>query len=148
MSTVTASMGALLGSNASRALSDLATKLGAVATVRTGRSALETTSATLPIITLISLRDARAPAGEQVYEETLYTRQATIEYKCAAGDSYPTTLDDALQRIRRQLGADAGDQWLGGYALALRETGVTFFHPAEHGSDAAMQVAIEFDYVD
>ncbi len=128
------------------ALADLETKLGTLATTRVGRAALETTSATLPVITLVSLRDARA--AEQLYDTTIYTRQAVIEYKCAATAHYDETLDAALTAIRALLEADAGDEWLGGNALGLRETGATFYHPAGNGADAAIQVAIEFDYVE
>lgn len=142
----TTTLDGLIGSNASRALASLATKMSTIATVRTGRSALETTSATLPVITIASQTDARM--AEQVYDEIIYVRRVLIEYKCKALDDYQTTMDNALQQIRRQLMADAGDQWLGGYALALRETGATFYHPAESGSDAAIQVAVEFDYFD
>lgn len=133
--------------SATLALADLETKLGTLATTRVGRAALETTSATLPVITLVSLRDTLA--AEQLYDATaIYTRQAVIEYKCAATSTYHETLNTALTAIRALLGADAGDAWLGGNALGLRETGATFYHPAGNGADAAIQVAIEFDYIE
>jgi hypothetical protein len=127
------------------AFTALATALGAVATVRTGRPALETTSATLPAITLVSLNDARAT--EQNYDAWTYTRSAVIEYKLAAAATYPAAMDTALKNIRAVLVQSAGTgQWLGGHALAVRETAVTFLHPEPHGTDAALQVSIEIDY--
>ena len=126
------------------ALAALATALGAVATVRVGRAALETTSATLPVITLVSLNDGRA--GEQDYDTWTYTRRAVIEYKVAAATTYPATLDAALKAIRALLGPAATGAWLGGHARDLRETGVTFLHPEPHGTDAALQISIEIDY--
>jgi hypothetical protein len=126
------------------ALAALATALGAVATVRTGRAALETTSATLPVITLVSLNDGRA--SDQDYDTWTYTRRAVIEYKVAAAAAYPATLDAALQAIRALLVPAATGAWLGGHARDLRDTGVTFLHPEPHGTDAALQISIEIDY--
>ena len=135
-----------MSSNATLAMSALATKLAAVATVRQNRAALETTSATLPIITLVSQSDTRA--GEQDYDKWLYTRRAVIEYKIAATSIYQTSLDDALKAIRAALVPDTGGIWLSGYAQDLRDTGATFYHPADNGSDCALQVNIEFDYLE
>lgn len=126
------------------AMTALATALGAVATVRTGRSALETTSATLPVITIVSISDGRAT--EQDYDAWTYTRRAVIEYKVAATANYQTALDTALQAIRAVLVPAVDGTWLGGYAFALRDAGVTFLHPEPNGSDAALQVSIEIDY--
>ena len=131
-------------SNITLAIAALATALGAVATVRTGRAALETTSATLPVITLVSLSDGRAT--DQDYDAWTYTRRAVIEYKVAATATYPTTLDTALQAIRAVLVPAIDGTWLGGYALALRDAGVTFLHPEPNGTDAALQISIEIDY--
>jgi hypothetical protein len=122
----------------------LATALGTVATVRTGRAALETTSATLPIITLVSLSDARA--SEQDYDTWTYTRRAAIEYKLAAAAAYPATMDTALKAIRALLVPAATGLWLGGHARDVREAGVTFYHPEPHGTDAALQISIDIDY--
>jgi len=126
------------------AIAALATALGAVATVRTGRAALETTSATLPVITLVSLNDGRA--GDQDYDTWTYTRRAMIEYKIAATATYPTTLDTALKAIRALLVPASTGLWLGGHARDLRETAVSFFHPEPNGTDAALQISIEIDY--
>jgi hypothetical protein len=126
------------------AMAALATALGAVATVRVGRAALETTSATLPIITLVSLGDARA--SEQDYDTWTYTRRAAIEYKLAATGTYPATMDTALKAIRALLVPAATGLWLGGHARDVRETGVTFYHPEPHGTDAALQISIDIDY--
>jgi len=126
------------------AMAALATALGAVATVRVGRAALETTSATLPIITLVSLSDARA--SDQDYDTWTYTRRAAIEYKLAATATYPATMDTALKAIRALLVPAATGLWLGGHARDLRETGVTFYHPEPHGTDAALQISIDIDY--
>ena len=126
------------------AMTALATALGAVATVRTGRAALETTSATLPVITLVSLNDGRA--GDQDYDTWTYTRRAVIEYKVAAATTYPATMDTALKAIRALLVPAATGAWLGGHARDVRETGVTFYHPEPHGTDAALQISIDIDY--
>jgi hypothetical protein len=126
------------------AMTALATTLGTVATVRTGRPALETTSATLPIITLVSISDGRA--SEQDYDTWTNTRRAVIEYKVAATATYPTTLDTALKAIRALLVPASTGLWLGGHARDLRETGVNFLHPEPNGTDAALQISIELDY--
>jgi len=127
------------------AMTALATALGAVATVRTGRTALETTSAPLPVITIASLTDARA--AEQNYDAWTYTRSAVIEYKLAAAATYPAAMDAALKAIRAVLvQSSTTGQWLGGHALAVRETAVTFLHPEPNGTDAAVQVSIDIDY--
>jgi len=122
----------------------LATALGAVATVRIGRAALETTSAALPVITLASVGDGRA--SEQDYDTWTYTRRAIIEYKLAAAATYPATMDTALQAIRALLVPAATGLWLGGHARDLRETAANFFHPEPNGTDAALQISIEIDY--
>lgn len=126
------------------ALANLATALGAVAPVRIDRAALETTSATLPVITLVSLSDARA---EPDYATPIFTRRVAIEYKLAAGATYQPALNTALIGIRAALAPAANGQWLGGAAENVRETGASFLHPAEHGNDAAVQVTAEIDYV-
>lgn len=135
-----------MSSNATLAMTALAAKLATVATVRQNRAALETTSATLPVITLISQSDART--AEQDYDSWMYTRRAVIEYKALASTAYQTSMDDALKAIRAVLVPDTGGAWLSGYAQDLRDTGATFYHPADNGSDCALQVNIEFDYLE
>lgn len=130
------------------AMANLATALGAVAPVRTGRPALGTTAAPLPVITLISLSDGRAT--DQDYDTWTYTRRAVIEYKWDATAAYPAAMDTALKAIRAVLvpastGATVG-QWLGGHARDVRETAVNFLHPETNGTDAALQVSIDIDY--
>lgn len=133
-------------SNATLALADLATKLAAVATVRTGRAALETTSAELPVIVVRSLDDA--PAADQVYDDATYTRRVGIEYLCdvSAVAAYHDTLDAALQALRNVIVPDINGAWLGGYARMLRPAGATFIHPADNGGVAVLQMTLEFDY--
>ncbi len=126
------------------ALSALALKLAAVAPVRTGRGALETTSAALPVITVWSRSDALA--AEQDYDYPTYARSAVIEYKASAGDDYQPALDAALVAIRAALEPDADGRWLGGSALMLRQEGATFSHPVDGGDAAVIQISITLDY--
>ena len=126
------------------AMTALATALGAVATVRTGRPALGTTAATLPVITLISLSDGRAT--DQDYDTWTYTRRAVIEYKWDATATYPAAMDTALKAIRAVLVPAATGLWLGGHARDVRETAVNFLHPETNGTDAVLQVSIDIDY--
>jgi hypothetical protein len=127
------------------AMAALKTALETVAAVRVGRAALETTSATLPIITVVSLNDGLAP--DQDYDDPTYTRRAIVEYKLAATATYPAAMDTALQAIRAVLVQSAvNGQWLGGHAVNLRAGGVAFRDPEPNGADAAFQVNIEIDY--
>jgi hypothetical protein len=86
------------------AMTALATTLGTVATVRTGRAALETTSATLPVIALTPIRDERADNQEaagswfQTWERTV-----VIEGFVTGTAAWATALDDLLDRVRRAL---------------------------------------------
>jgi hypothetical protein len=132
-------------SDITSALQALATLLKPIAPVRTGRAALETTSADLPVITLTSLSDTRS--SEQTYDAGWsYTRRAIIEYRLTALDDYPDAMDSAAQAIRAALVPDAVGQWLDNHADSLRETAVTFLHPEPHGTDAALQIIIDIDY--
>lgn len=135
-------------SNATLALEDLATQLATVAPVRTGRAALETTSAALPIITIWSTDDR--PMEEPDYGYPLeFTRTATIECKIAATATYHAALDTTLTAIRQVLRTEIlSGAPLGGYATALRQTGARFFAPAEGSEIAVLQVAIEFDWAE
>lgn len=135
-------------SDATSALEALATALSAVAPVRTGRAALETTSVPLPVITLWSTEDV--PATEQGYGTALqYTRTVLLELKVAASETYPVDLDTALTGIRRALRPDATHQFpLAGYAVALRQTGTRFFAPADNGAVAMLQLTLEIDYLE
>lgn len=138
-----------MSSNATLAIRDLVTKLGAVGAVRAGRAALETTSADLPIITVRSLSDQ--PANDQTYDDRAYTRRVGIEALINVSDTnaYHEALDDRLQTIRAAIIPDAvTGLWLGGYALMVRESGVTIQHPADNGGVAVLQLVFEFDYFD
>ncbi len=134
--------------SASAAIAALKVLLGTVATVRTGRDALETTSATLPVITLYSINDSRATVQE--YDELIFTRQMIVEYKTAATATYDTALDTALAALRAVIQPDGGaapaGQWLGGNALRLEETGAQFLPPTPNSNEAVLQVTLEFDY--
>lgn len=135
-------------SNATLAIADLATKLAAVAPVRTGRAALETTSAALPVITIWSTSDR--PADEQGYGYALqYTRSVIIECQIAASAAYHDALDTVLTGIRRALQQD----WrnvspLSGHATSLRQNTASFYIPADNSTVAVVQVALEFDYLE
>ena len=135
-------------SNATLALADLATSLTAVAPVLTGRAALETTSADLPVITLWSTEDR--PTEDPDYGYPLqFTRTATIECKIAATATYHTALDATLTAIRQVLRTEIlSGAPLGGYATALRQNSARFFAPADGGDIAVVQVALEFDYLE
>lgn len=127
---------------------ELAALLTPIAPVRTGRAALETTSATLPVITLWSTADA--PAADQGYAAPAYTRTTILEYKSAATATYDADLDDVLRRIRQALKPAIGSPPLS-HALAIRETVVRFFAPdptQSSGDTAAMQVTFEIDYLE
>ena len=135
-------------SDASLAIAALATAVTAVAPVRTGRAALETTSATLPVITIWSTDD-RPATDNSGYGPLLYTRTLVVEVKTAATESYHSGLDDALTGIRRALQTSPGNPFpLDGYAKGLRQTAVRFFAPADNGAIAAMQVTLEIDYLE
>jgi len=138
-----------MSNNATLAIRDLVTKLGTVGTVRTGRAALETTSADLPVMTVRSLGDD--PAAEQIYDDRSYTRRVGIEalINVSATAAYHEALDDRLQAIRAVIIPDAVTRlWLGGYALNVRETGSNLLHPDDNSGMAAVQVTLEFDYLD
>jgi hypothetical protein len=135
-------------SDATLAMADLAAKLAAVAPVRMGRAALETTSAGLPVITIWSTPDR--PSDDQGYgRNRQYTRAVTIEMKVAATDTYDAVLDNALSAIRQSLTTELRDgSPLSGYATAIREGTATFFAPGDNGETAAIQVTLEFDYLE
>jgi len=135
-------------SNATLALADLATSLTAVAPVLTGRAALETTSADLPIITLWSTDDRPMEDPDYGYPVE-FTRTATIECKIAATATYHAVLDTTLTAIRQVLKTEIlSGAPLGGYATALRQNGARFFAPAEGSEIAVLQVAIELDWLE
>jgi len=135
-------------SNATLALADLATKLKPVAAVRTGRAALETTSAELPVITIWSTDDR--PAEDQGYGYALqFTRAVTMECKLAATSAYHDALDTILTAVRRALREDLmSGSPLSGYATALRQNAARFFAPADGSDIAVVQVTLEFDYLE
>ena len=133
-------------SDASLAMADLATKLGTVATVRVGLAATETTSATLPVITLWSTNDAPVEAAQGRGHE--YTRTVVIEYKAAAS-TFCDGLDTALTAIRNAIKTElVSSISLSGYANQLRQTGARFFSPADNSDIAIVQVTLEFDYLE
>ncbi len=135
-------------SNATLALADLATKLAAVAPVRTGRTALETTSVVLPVITIWSTDDRPMEDPDYGYPVE-FTRSATIECKITATATYHTALDTTLSAIRQVLRTEIlSGAPLGGYATALRQNGARFFAPAEGSEIAVLQVAIELDWLE
>lgn len=133
-------------SDASLAMADLATKLASVATVRTGLTATETTSATLPVITLWSINDAPVDGNQGRGHE--YTRTLVIEYKAVAS-SFGDGLDTALTAVRNALKTElVSSISLSGYANRLRQTGARFFVPADNSDIAIVQVTLEFDYLE
>lgn len=134
--------------SAKAAIAALKTQLATVYTALTGRAALETTSAILPVITIYSTGDVRA--AEQDYDDLTFTRRLTVEVKIAATAAYDDTLDDALAALRAAIqpdatGATAGEWW-GGNALRVQETNAAFFAPPPHGKEAVLQINLEFDY--
>jgi len=135
-------------SNATLALADLAAKLAVVAPVRTGRTALETTSVVLPVITIWSTEDR--PADDQGYGYAMqFTRAVTIESKQSATATYHDALDTVLTAIRRALREDMmSGSPLSGYATALRQNAARFFAPADGSEIAVVQVTLEFDYLE
>lgn len=135
-------------SDATLALADLATKLAAVAPVLTGRAALETTSATLPVITVWSTDDR--PADDQGYGYAVqFTRSVTLECKQTATATYHDALDTVLTAVRRALRDDiTSGAPLSGYATALRQNAARFFAPADGSDIAVVQVTLEFDYLE
>lgn len=133
-------------SDASLAIADLATKLAGVATVRTGLTATESTSAALPVITVWSTNDAPVESAQGRGHE--YTRTVVIEYKAAAS-TFGDGLDTALTAIRRAIKTELlSSVSLSGYANQLRQTGARFFAPADNSDIAIVQVTLEFDYLE
>jgi hypothetical protein len=131
--------------SAKAAIAALKAQLATVYTTRTGRAALETTSATLPVITIYSTGDARAV--DQDYSDLTFTRRLTIEVKIAATSTYDDTLDDALAAIRAVIQPDTlTGAWWGGNALRVEETNAAFFAPAPNSNEAVLQINLEFDY--
>jgi hypothetical protein len=131
--------------SAKDAIAALKAQLATVYTTRTGRTALETTSATLPVITLYSTGDTSA--ADQDYSDLTFTRRLTIEAKIAATATYDSTLDDALAAIRAVINPDAlTGEWWGGNALRVQETNAAFFAPAPNSNEAVLQINLEFDY--
>lgn len=131
--------------SAKAAIAALKAQLATIYTTRTGRAALETTSATLPVITVYSTGDARA--ADQDYSDLTFTRRLAIEVKIAATATYDSVLDDALAAIRAVIDQDAlTGAWWGGNALRVQETSAAFFAPAPNSNEAVLQINLEFDY--
>jgi hypothetical protein len=134
-------------------MADLAAQLATVASVRRGLAALETTSATLPVITIWSTGDEvvspETGRPQRIFVPAEYTRRITLEYKMQATSAYDEALDTALSALRRVLSvAMISDPLLGGYATALRQSPTTFFHPANNGELAVIQIPLEIDYLE
>ena len=132
-------------SNATLAITELAAKLTPVAPVRTGRAALETTGAALPVITIWNQSDT--PTPDQAYCSPSYRRALQIEIKFAADASFDVAMNDYLSAVRTALKPVVGEFPLKN-VVGMRETGVAFLYPADNGSIAAIQISIEFDYLE
>ncbi len=131
--------------SAKAALAALKAQLTTIYPTQTGRAALETTSATLPVLTLYSTGDGFA--SEQDYSDQTFTRRVTLELKVAATALYDETLDDALAALRAVIQPDAvTGAWWGGQALRVQETSAAFFAPAPNSNEAVLQMTLEFDY--
>lgn len=131
--------------SAKAAIAALKVQLATVYTTLTGRTALETTSATLPVITIYSTGDTLAT--DQDYSDLTFTRRLTIEAKIAATATYDSALDDALAAIRAVINPDVlTGEWWGGNALRVQETSAAFFAPAPNSNEAVLQINLEFDY--
>ena len=131
--------------SAKAAIAALKVQLATVYTTRTGRAALETTTATLPVITIYSTGDSRA--ADQDYSDLTFTRRLTVEVKIAATSAYDDTLDDALAAIRAVIQPDTlTGEWWGGNALRVEETNAAFFAPTPNSNEAVLQITLEFDY--
>lgn len=130
------------------ARAELVALLAPIAPVKTGRAALETTSATLPVMTLWSTGERLADA--QGYSVPAYTRSLTVEYKAVAGTAYDDDLDAVLRQVRLALKPAIGAPPMA-HALALRETAVRFFAPdlsQGGGSIAVLQITFDLDYLE
>lgn len=131
--------------SAKAAIAALKVQLATVYTTLTGRTALETTSATLPVITIYSTGDTLAT--DQDYSDLTFTRRLTIEAKIAATATYDSALDDALTAIRAVINQDTlTGEWWGGNALRVQETSAAFFAPSPNSNEAVLQINLEFDY--
>jgi hypothetical protein len=138
-----------MSSNIALARAELAALLTPIAPVKTGRAALETTSATLPVITIWDISES--PAQAQGFATPQYTRQVTAEYKATASAAYDADMDDVLHRIRAALKPTLGEPVLT-HATAIRETAVRFYAPATNeagaSSIASLQISFEIDYLE
>lgn len=136
-------------SDATLARNELADLLTQIAPVRTGLAALETTSATLPVMTLWSTAEPQ-PVERNGFAST-HTRSMTLEYKTEATADYEADLNSALRAIRVRLNPPLGEPPLPS-VVDLRETGVRFLHPAitEQGASriAVLQMTLELDYLE
>lgn len=130
------------------ARAELVALLTPIAPVRTGRAALETTSATLPVIVLWSTDESRAE--DQGYGAIAYTRSLTLEYKVTASAAYDDDLDAVLRNVRLVLKPPMGGSPIQ-HAVAVRETSARFFAPdfSQGGSEiAVLQMTFEIDYLE
>lgn len=132
------------------ARAELVALLTPIAPVRTGRNALETTSAPLPVIVLWSNEDRPVEQQEQGYMASAYTRPINLEYQCTASAAYDDDLDAVLRSVRLALKPRIGGSPLP-HAVAVRETGARFPAPAlsQGGSViAVLQINLEIDYLE
>ena len=138
-----------MSSDIALARAELAARLATIAPVLTGRAALETTSATLPVITIFDIGDS--PVQPQGFATPQYTRQLTAEYKAVASAAYDADMDEVLHSIRAALKPKIGEPVLP-HATAIRETAVRFFAPAitEAGASSicSLQISFEIDYLE
>ncbi len=127
------------------ARAELAALLTPIAPVRTGRAALETTSADLPVITLWSTGDT--PTNQTAAHLAEQTRALVLEYKAPATDAYDDDLDNALHAIRASLRRQIGIPSLP-HATDLQETSVRFFAPADGSGSAVLQINFNVNYLE
>ncbi|HNL78618.1 MAG TPA: hypothetical protein PKL33_14370 [Accumulibacter sp.] len=133
-------------SGVTKALADLKTKLGVIAPVRTGRAALETSSAALPVIVVWSTQDQ--PTGESGFNSIGYTRTVVIEIKVDAAGEFTDTLDTALSAFRAAIQSVIPGQASLSGAVAVRETGARFYVPESGSGTAISQITLEIDYIE
>lgn len=136
-------------SNIILARNELATLLSAIAPVRIGRAALETTSADLPVITLANT--AETVSQDQEYgDDVICLRTVTAEYKVIASSSYDDDLSDVLSAVRAKMKSSDGNPVIP-HALSIKNTGARFIAPdfSRGGSAIAeLQIVFEIEYLD
>ncbi len=127
------------------ARAELAALLTPIAPVRTGRAALETTSADLPVIVLWSTDDR--PTEQTNASIAEHTRALSLEYKSAATDAYDDDLDTVLHNIRSAVRNGVGTPALA-HATGFAETSARFFAPSDGSSIAVLQITFDITYLE